>query len=92
MGSRDLERWTGRVVTTVMEAYQQHIVNPLLTVKNELFQTFRQKRSIVSPEDFEADKEALVRMLRDFRKDNATSKVVTFPWSHFSCFLLNHSC
>jgi len=59
-----------------MDAYQQHVVSPLLTVKNELFQTFRQKRSIVSVEDFEADKESLVRMLQDFRTDNASSKVV----------------
>lgn len=29
-----------------------------------------QKRSIVSSEDYEADKESLVRMLEDFRKDN----------------------
>jgi hypothetical protein len=60
-----------------MDAYNQHVVTPLFTVRNELFQTFRQKRSIVSVEDFEADKESLVRMLQDFRKDNASSKLVT---------------
>ncbi len=40
-------------------------------------QVFPQKRSIVSADDFEADKESLVRMLEDFRKDNATRKVVS---------------
>ena len=39
-----------------------------------------QKRSIVSADDFEADKESLVRMLEDFRKDNATRKVVRPPF------------
>lgn len=35
-----------------------------------------QKRSIVSPEDFEADKESLMRMLQDFRQDNGSSAAV----------------
>lgn len=36
-----------------------------------------QKRSIVSADDFEADKESLVRMLEDFRKDNASRRLVS---------------
>lgn len=41
-GSQDLERWMMRGVTAVRGAYQEHILKPLLTVRDELFQTFRQ--------------------------------------------------
>ena len=56
-----------------------------------------QKRSIVSSEDYEADKESLVRMLEDFRKDNngtdATVSCSLLSWkimSHDSIHLACH--
>ena len=42
VGSRDLEQWGSELGSSVMDAYQQHVAAPLLTVRNELFQTFRQ--------------------------------------------------
>ena len=76
VGSQDLERWGRQAASAALEAWQQHVLQPLLTVRDELFQTFRQKRSIVEPADFEADKESLMRMLTDFRRDNASGKLV----------------
>ena len=41
-GSQDLERWALQAATAVRGAYQEHVLKPLLTVRDELFQTFRQ--------------------------------------------------
>ena len=41
-GSKDIERWGAQMGSSVVDAYQQHVAAPLLTVRNELFQTFRQ--------------------------------------------------
>ena len=84
VGSQDLERWGRQAASAALDAWQQHVLQPLLTVRNELFQTFRQKRSIVEPADFEADKESLMRMLEDFRRDNASGKLVPPPGSSCS--------
>ena len=49
------------------------MVAPILQLKDELFQTFRQRRSIVSVAEYETDKASLERMLADFEKDFARS-------------------
>lgn len=41
-GSDDLERWGRNAVTAVQGAYKEHMLKPLLAVRDELFQTFRQ--------------------------------------------------
>jgi hypothetical protein len=52
-------------------AWQEHIVHPLLAVRNELFATFRERSSIVSPAEFEAEKQSLLRMLQVGRAGGA---------------------
>lgn len=47
------------------------MVGPILQLKDELFQTFRQRRSIVSVGEYETDKASLERMLADFEADFA---------------------
>ena len=42
---------------------------PLQDLQGELFKTFRQRRCIVSVEEYDCDKRALARMLHDFRAD-----------------------
>ena len=49
------------------------MVGPILQLKDELFQTFRQRRSIVSVQEYETDKASLERMLKDFENDFAKS-------------------
>eukprot|EP00891_Asterochloris_glomerata_P003299 jgi/Astpho2/3299/Aster-x0572 len=73
-GSRDLEVWTFQAAEAVRNAYRENLVGPIATVKDELFKTFRQRRSIVSPEEFEMDKASLRRMLEEFERDNAKLK------------------
>jgi hypothetical protein len=52
------------------------VVGPILQLKDELFQTFRQRRSIVSVQEYETDKASLERMLADFEGDFAKSAKV----------------
>lgn len=52
------------------------MVGPILQLKDELFQTFRQRRSIVSVQEYETDKASLERMLADFEGDFAKSAKV----------------
>ena len=52
---------------------RNRVVAPILQLKDELFQTFRQRRSIVSVAEYETDKASLERMLADFEKDFAGS-------------------
>lgn len=68
-GSTDLEdwwRWASEALTT---SWRVHVVEPLLAVRDELFRTFRDRPSIVSLEEFQEDKQSLVRMLEDFQRD-----------------------
>lgn len=41
-GSRDLELWAKSGVDAVNEAYKEHLMGPIIAVKDELFKTFRQ--------------------------------------------------
>ena len=50
-------------------AVQEHVVVPLVNVRDDLFRTLRNRRSIVSVEEFEADKASLLRMLAEFQAD-----------------------
>ena len=61
------------------------MVGPILQLKNELFQTFRQRRSIVSVQEYETDKASLERMLADFESDFAKSAKVR-SGSHWDPF------
>jgi ATP synthase regulation protein NCA2 len=71
-GSDDLESWVSMALEALASAFQEHIVGPLLLVRDELFNTFRTRRSIVSPADWESDRDSLLRMLRDFQSDNVS--------------------
>ncbi|CAL5228618.1 g11782 [Coccomyxa viridis] len=72
-GSDDLERWAGAATESIVSAYRDRVVGPILQLKDELFQTFRQRRSIVSVQEYETDKASLERMLKDFENDFAKS-------------------
>ncbi|CAK0782307.1 hypothetical protein CVIRNUC_005626 [Coccomyxa viridis] len=72
-GSHDLENWGTAATESVVDAYRNRVVAPILQLKDELFQTFRQRRSIVSVAEYETDKASLERMLADFERDFARS-------------------
>lgn len=68
-GSDDLDRWIQGAVQAVQGLWQDHILGPLLTLRKELFSTFRGRPGIVSTQEYEQDKQALARMLSDFHAD-----------------------
>jgi nuclear-control-of-ATPase protein 2 len=69
-GSDDLERWSSEAGASFTGAWRAHVVDPLLAVRRELFATLRDRPSIVSPAEFNEDREALLRMLRAFEDDH----------------------
>ncbi|PRW56115.1 Nuclear control of ATPase [Chlorella sorokiniana] len=68
-GSRDLDRWVQRGLDSVRGAWKDHVVGPLDGVRAELFNTYRRRPTIVSMDDYEADRDSLARMLEDFQRD-----------------------
>ena len=42
-GSQDLELWAKSGGDSVREAYKEHLMGPIIAVKDELFKTFRQE-------------------------------------------------
>ena len=44
-GSDDLDRWAKSGADSVREAYKEHLLAPMIAVKDELFKTFRQAAS-----------------------------------------------
>lgn len=77
-GSNDLQRWVGRAVQAATTAVKENVEKPLLSLQGELFKTFRDRSSIVSRREFETDREALVRMLDDFKKDKTGRSLVVW--------------
>ncbi|WIA16343.1 hypothetical protein OEZ85_013041 [Tetradesmus obliquus] len=69
-GSTDLDDWVKAAAATAKGAWMEHVVDPMLAVKDELLDTFRSRPSIVSSSEFEADKESLLRMLSEFMRDH----------------------
>ena len=51
---------------------------PLVNVRDDLFRTLRNRRSIVSVEEFEADKASLLRMLAEFQDDIQVALALLF--------------
>ncbi|KAK9901282.1 hypothetical protein WJX75_004086 [Coccomyxa subellipsoidea] len=79
VGSDDLEVWARSVAESITGAYRDRVLVPLLQLKDELFATFRQRRSIVSVGEYETDKASLERMLRDFEADFGSASTRTDP-------------
>lgn len=68
-GSRDLEVWARKGISSVEAAVKEHVARPLKQVKDELFNTFRRRPTIVSMDEYVADRESFQRMLDDFKAD-----------------------
>lgn len=75
-GSDDLQRWARAAVGAVNTAIKENVEKPLVTLQGELFKTFRDRSSIVSKREFETDREALIRMLDDFKRDKTGRSLV----------------
>lgn len=68
-GSKDLEEWMRSGLRAVQSAWSAHVIEPLENLQGELFNTFRRRPSIVSIDEYEADRDSLKRMLQEFKVD-----------------------
>ena len=75
-GSDDLENWAKASLEAIQAAWKTHIVEPLENLQGELFNTFRARPSIVSLEEYEADRDSLKRMLQSFKTDVQTKSKI----------------
>jgi nuclear-control-of-ATPase protein 2 len=41
-GSRDLDNWAAAAASATRATWKEHVVQPLLVVRDELFKTFRE--------------------------------------------------
>ncbi|MEW5310559.1 MAG: hypothetical protein WDW38_002346 [Sanguina aurantia] len=78
-GSNDFERWGQAALQSLQSSWQQHILDPLVVVKEELFNTFRQRPGHASPEEYAASRNSLLRMLEDFEADCPPKRSVSRP-------------
>ena len=70
-GSKDLENWSRSILVSIQSAWSTHVISPLENLQGELFNTFRRRPSIVSMDEYEADRDSLSRMLSEFKRDAA---------------------
>ena len=75
-GSDDLERWAKASMQAIQAAWKTHVVEPLENLQGELFNTFRARPSIVSLDEYEADRDSLKRMLQSFKTDVQTKSKI----------------
>jgi len=68
-GSKDLENWSRSILVSIQSAWSTHVISPLENLQGELFNTFRRRPSIVSMDEYEADRDSLSRMLSEFKRD-----------------------
>ena len=68
-GSSDLEDWAAGAYSTLAGALVEHVLEPLGALRDHLFNTFRQRPSMVTPEEFQTERASLVRMLAAFEAD-----------------------
>jgi len=67
MGSTDLDDWIRKGKDSIIAFWKEHVELPLLSIRNELFETFRRRhKSVVQLEEVQLTANSLHRMLRDF--------------------------
>lgn len=67
MGSTDLDDWIREGKDSVIAFWKEHVELPLLSIRNELFETFRRRhKGVVEPEEVQLTANSLHRMLLEF--------------------------
>lgn len=67
MGSTDLDDWIRQGKDSIIAFWKEHVELPLLSIRNELFETFRRRhKGVVEHEEVQLTENSLHRMLLDF--------------------------
>lgn len=76
MGSTDLDDWISAGRDSIIAFSKEHVELPLLSIRNELFETFRRRhKGVVEPEEVQLTANSLRRMLVDFTEHTTRTKV-----------------
>ncbi|KAG7555025.1 Nuclear control of ATP synthase 2 [Arabidopsis suecica] len=76
MGSSDIENWVHDAKEATMSFFSDHVEQPLLSIRDELFDTFRKRhKGVMETEEVQLTQDSLHRMLRNFCEQATREKV-----------------
>lgn len=75
MGSNDIENWVREARDSTITFWNDHVEQPILSIRDELFETFRKRhRSVMELEDVQLTANSLHRMLLTFSEQTQGQK------------------
>ncbi|EOA20214.1 hypothetical protein CARUB_v10000512mg [Capsella rubella] len=76
MGSSDIENWVHDAKEATTSFFSDHVEQPLLSIRDELFDTFRRRhKGVMETEEVQLTQDSLHRMLRNFCEQATREKV-----------------
>ncbi|CAG7879211.1 unnamed protein product, partial [Brassica rapa] len=76
MGSSDIENWIHDAKEATVSFFSDHVEQPLLAIRDELFDTFRKRhKGVMEAEEVQLTQDSLHRMLRNFCEQATPEKV-----------------
>ncbi|KAL0874530.1 hypothetical protein Bca101_024235 [Brassica carinata] len=76
MGSSDIDNWIHDAKEATMSFFSDHVEQPLLAIRDELFDTFRKRhKGVMETEEVQLTQDSLHRMLRNFCEQATREKV-----------------
>ncbi|KAJ0260845.1 Protein DGS1 [Hirschfeldia incana] len=76
MGSSDIDNWIHDAKEATVSFFSDHVEQPLLAIRDELFDTFRKRhKGVMEAEEVQLTQDSLHRMLRNFCEQSKGEKV-----------------
>ncbi|KAF3955251.1 hypothetical protein CMV_019508 [Castanea mollissima] len=76
MGSSDIDKWIGDARESTVSFFNDHVEQPLLSIRDELFETFRKRhKGVMEPEEVLLTSNSLHRMLLAFSEHTKGQKI-----------------
>ncbi|KAB1227430.1 Nuclear control of ATPase protein 2 [Morella rubra] len=76
MGSPDIDKWLREARDSTISFFNDHVEQPLLSIRDELFETFRRRhKGVMEPEEVQLTSDSLRRMLLTFTEQTKGEKV-----------------
>ncbi|WZY80409.1 hypothetical protein YC2023_026793 [Brassica napus] len=76
MGSSDIDNWIRDAKEATVSFFGDHVEQPLLAIRDELFDTFRKRhKGVMEAEEVQLTQDSLHRMLRNFCEQATPEKV-----------------
>ncbi|XP_030959019.1 protein DGS1, mitochondrial [Quercus lobata] len=76
MGNSDIDKWIGDARDSTVSFFNDHVEQPLLSIRDELFETFRKRhKGVMEPEEVLLTSNSLHRMLLAFSEQTKGQKI-----------------